>query len=316
MTRWDCPMVRSLRSQSSTRSWQRPSFRRRAHTSRTYVRAVQTVKEIREALKPVRSSGQVIGLVPTMGALHAGHEKLIQTARKECGVVVVSIFVNPLQFGPKEDYARYPRPLEADLEVCRRNGVDLVFAPSADEMYPLPQLAFTEVTRVSEGLCGAFRPGHFRGVATVVLKLFNIVQPDRAYFGEKDMQQLAMIRRMVTDLNLAIEIVGVATVREADGLAISSRNQYLSAAERKAAPVLYRALQDAANRIRSGERDARKIRQAGIAVLGNEPLVRLEYFEIADPDEMQPVSGISGPVRIAAAIWIGSTRLIDNVMGN
>src|SRR5256886_10118204 len=178
MTCWDCPMVRFPRSRSSTRSSRRPSCRRRAHTSRTFVRADHTVKEIREALKPVRKSDEVIGLVPTMGALHVGHEKLIQTAKKECGVVVVSIFVNPLQFGPQEDYSRYPRPLEADLEVCRRNGVDLVFAPSADEMYPLPQLAFTEVTRVSEGLCGAFRPGHFRGVATVALKPFNIVQPD------------------------------------------------------------------------------------------------------------------------------------------
>src|SRR2546426_3569135 len=313
MTRWDCPMVRSLRSQSSTRSSQRPSFRRRAHTSRTYVRAVQTVKEIREALKPVRSSGQVIGLVPTMGALHAGHEKLIQTARKECGVVVVSIFVNPLQFGPKEDYARYPRPLEADLEVCRRNGVDLVFAPSADEMYPLPQLAFTEVTRVSEGLCGAFRPGHFRGVATVVLKLFIIVQPDRAYFGEKDMQQLAVIRRMVADLNVPSEIIGVLTVREGDGLAISSRNEYLSPADRQAAPVLYRALQEAANRIRSGERDAAKVREAAIALLRAEPLIRIEYVEIVDASEIQPLATSSGPVRIAAAVWIGATRLIDNV---
>src|SRR2546422_4772934 len=281
-----------------------------------YVRALHSVREAREALESVRKPDNLIGLVPTMGALHAGHEALIQAAREESGAVVVSIFVNPLQFGPNEDYTKYPRPLSQDLESCERHAVDLVFVPSVEEMYPLPQLTFTEVTRVSEHLCGASRPGHFRGVATVVLKLFNIVQPDRAYFGEKDMQQLAVIRRMVTDLNLAIEIVGVATVREADGLAISSRNQYLSAAERKAAPVLYRALQDAANRIRSGERDARKIRQAGIAVLGNEPLVRLEYFEIADPDEMQPVSGISGPVRIAAAIWIGSTRLIDNVMGN
>ena len=280
------------------------------------MRALHSVREAREALESVRKPDNLIGLVPTMGALHAGHEALIQAAREESGAVVVSIFVNPLQFGPNEDYTKYPRPLSQDLEICERHAVDLVFVPSVEEMYPLPQLTFTEVTRVSEHLCGASRPGHFRGVATVVLKLFNIVQPDRAYFGEKDMQQLAVIRRMVTDLNLAIEIVGVATVREADGLAISSRNQYLSAAERKAAPVLYRALQDAANRIRSGERDARKIRQAGIAVLGNEPLVRLEYFEIADPDEMQPLSGISGPVRIAAAIRIGSTRLIDNVMGN
>src|SRR5438552_12741168 len=266
-----------------------------------YVRAVHTVKEIREALEAVREPDKAIGLIPTMGALHTGHEKLMETARRECGLVVVTIFVNPRQFGPNEDYARYPRPLEADLEVCRRNGVDLVFAPSADEMYPLPQLAFTEVTRVSEGLCGAFRPGHFRGVATVVLKLFNIVQPDRAYFGEKDMQQLAVIRRMVADLNLPIEVIGIPTVREPDGLALSSRNQYLRPAERKAAPVLYRALQNAASLMQSGERDPSKIREAALAILSREPLVRVEYVEVIDT------------VRIAAAIRIGSTRLIDNV---
>jgi pantoate--beta-alanine ligase len=281
-----------------------------------YVRVLQAVREARDALESVRKPDTLIGLVPTMGALHPGHEALIQAAREESGAVVVSIFVNPLQFGPNEDYTRYPRPLEKDLEICRRHGVDLVFVPSAQEMYPLPQRTFTEVTRVSEHLCGAFRPGHFRGVATVVLKLLNIVQPNRAYFGEKDMQQLAVIRRMVTDLNVPVEIVGVPTVRESDGLAISSRNQYLSPAERKAAPALFRALQEAANAIRSGERDARKIRQAGIAVLGKEPLIRLEYFEIVDPGEMQPVSAISDPVRIAAAIWVGSTRLIDNVVGN
>src|SRR5947208_2336807 len=258
-----------------------------------YVRALQTVRKAREALQSMKESDTLIGLVPTMGALHAGHEALIEAARQESGVVVVSIFVNPLQFGPSEDYTRYPRPLPQDLEICERHGVDLVFVPPVEEMYPLPQLTFTEVSRVGEHLCGAFRPGHFRGVATVVLKLFNIVQPDRAYFGEKDMQQLAVIRRMVTDLNLAIEIVGVPTVREADGLAISSRNQYLKPAERKAAPVLYRALQEAAREIRSGEREVRKIREAGIAALGKEPLVGLEYFEIVDPGEMQSVSTIS-----------------------
>jgi pantoate--beta-alanine ligase len=250
-----------------------------------------------------------------MGSLHAGHEKLIQTARKGADVVAVSIFVNPLQFGANEDYAKYPRAFPNDLAICERSGADLVFAPSVEEIYPLPQLTFAEVTRVSEGLCGAFRPGHFRGVATVVLKLFNIVQPDRAWFGEKDMQQLAVIRRMVADLNLPIEVIGIPTVREPDGLALSSRNQYLSPAERKAAPVLYRALQEAANLIRSGECDASTIRAAALAILSKEPLVRVEYLEIVDPNEMQPVSPVSGPVRIAAAIRIGNTRLIDNVKG-
>jgi len=248
-----------------------------------------------------------------MGALHPGHEALIRAARRECGIVVVSIFVNPLQFGPNEDYARYPRTLEKDVEICRRQGTDVVFNPSPDEMYPLPPLTFAQVTRVSEHLCGKFRPGHFRGVATVVLKLFNIVRPDRAYFGEKDMQQLAVIRRMVADLNIPVEIAAVPTVREPDGLAISSRNQHLNSAERKAAPVLYRALEEAVKRIRSGERDASKVREAAIAILESEPLVRIEYLEIVDPTEIQPLSTISGPVRIAAAVWIGGTRLIDNV---
>jgi pantoate--beta-alanine ligase len=278
------------------------------------VRAVHTVKEVREAIRSQRKSGIAIGLVPTMGALHVGHEKLIETARKGSGFVVATIFVNPLQFGPNEDYSRYPRALPQDLEICRRNGADLVFAPPVEEMYPLPQLTFTEVTRVSEHLCGAFRPGHLRGVATVVLKLFNIVQPDVAYFGEKDMQQLAVIRRMTSDLNLPVEIVGVATVREADGLAVSSRNRYLDDAQRKAAPILYRALQEAGRSIRSGERVAAKVRDAGLAVLKESPLVRVEYLEIVEPDEIQPMSTVSTPARIAAAIWIGSTRLIDNIL--
>ena len=248
-----------------------------------------------------------------MGALHPGHEALIGAARRECGIVVVSIFVNPLQFGPNEDYARYPRTLEKDVEICRRQGTDVVFNPSPDDMYPLPPLTFAQVTRVSEHLCGKFRPGHFRGVATVVLKLFNIVRPDRAYFGEKDIQQLAVIRRMVADLNIPVEIAAVPTIREPDGLAISSRNQHLNSAERKAAPVLYRALEEAVKRIRSGERDASKVREAAIAILESEPLVRVEYLEIVDPTEMQPLATISDSVRIAAAVWIGGTRLIDNV---
>ena len=271
-----------------------------------------SVKDVRKALETAKN----IGLVPTMGALHAGHEALIQRARKDSQVVVVSIFVNPLQFGPNEDYTRYPRALPRDLEICERNGADVVFAPPVEEMYPLPELTFVDVTRVSEHLCGAFRPGHFRGVATVVLKLLNIVQPDRAYFGEKDMQQLAVIRRMVQDLMVPVEIVGVPTVRESDGLAISSRNQYLTPPERKAAPVLHRALQEAAARMRSGERDVAKIREAALTILNGEPLARLEYLEIVDPLEMQPLSIISGPARIAAAIWIGNTRLIDNEEGN
>lgn len=277
------------------------------------MRALHSVREAREAFEPVRKSDTLIGLVPTMGALHAGHEALIQAARQESGVVAVSIFVNPLQFGPNEDYTKYPRALPQDLEICQRHGADLVFVPSVEEMYPLPQLTFTEVTRVSDHLCGAFRPGHFRGVATVVLKLFNIVQPDRAYFGEKDMQQLAVIRRMVSDLNVPVEIVPVATVREADGLAVSSRNQYLDAEQRRVAPVVFRALQEAERWIRAGEKDAVKIRAAATQILKEAP-VRVEYFEVVDPEDMQPVATITGPVRVAAAVWLGTTRLIDNVL--
>jgi len=276
------------------------------------VRVVHSVKDVRSALETASN----IGLVPTMGALHAGHEKLIETARRESGTVVVSIFVNPIQFGPNEDFARYPRTLDRDLEICKRLGVDLVFEPSVQEMYPLPQRTFVEVSRVSEHLCGKFRPGHFRGVATVVLKLFEIVRPHHAYFGEKDMQQLTVIRRMVTDLNVPVTIIGVPTVREADGLALSSRNKYLNPDERKAAPLLYRALQEAASRLRDGEHDSSKARDAAMAVLGNSPLIRPEYFEIVDLAELQPVATVDGPVRIAAAIWIGSTRLIDNVSVN
>jgi len=197
--------------------------------------------------------------------------------------------------------------------LCRRHGVDFVFAPAVEEMYPQPQLTFTEVTRVSDHLCGSYRPGHFRAVATVVLKLFNIVQPHRAYFGEKDMQQLAVIRRMTADLNLPVAIVPVPTVREPDGLAVSSRNGYLDPEQRKVAPLLYRALQEAEKQIRSGEQDAAKIRAAALRVLGQAPLVRVEYLEVVDPDEMQPVSSVTPPVHVAGAAWLGATRLIDNV---
>jgi len=269
----------------------------------------RTIKEVRDFLESKKNTG----LVPTMGALHAGHESLIQAARAQCDVVTVSVFVNPLQFAPTEDYSRYPRTWPQDLDMCRRNSVDLVFAPPVEEIYPKPQLTTVNVGRLDEHLCGKFRPGHFRGVATVVLKLLNIVRPDRAYFGEKDMQQLAIVRRMASDLNLPITIVGVSTVREADGLALSSRNKYLSAEERNAAPALYRALQEAANRIRAGESDASKVRESALALLAKSSLIRVEYLEVVDPDELQPLKTINGPVRIAAAIWIGTTRLIDNV---
>ena len=274
---------------------------------------VQTIAEIRKRLEPFRSS-QIIGLVPTMGALHAGHESLIQQARKEADCLVVSIFVNPLQFGPKEDYTHYPRTPEADLDFCRKLEVDLIFEPEVEEMYPTPSLTSVEVTRITDHLCGPFRPGHFSGVATVVAKLFHIIQPQRAYFGEKDAQQLRVIERMVSDLNLGVTVVAVPTVRESDGLAVSSRNQYLSPQERRVAPILYRALQAAQQAIAEGVLDSGEARKRGLAVLEQDQSVKVEYLEIVDPEEMQPVERITGPVRVAGAIRIGAIRLIDNLL--
>jgi pantoate--beta-alanine ligase len=249
-----------------------------------------------------------------MGALHAGHARLMDTARAKCAYVVTSIFVNPIQFDRSDDYGRYPRTLATDTEFCSVHGTDVVFAPSPEEMYPEPQRAFVEVHRLTDYLCGKFRPGHFRGVATVVLKLLNIVRPDRAYFGEKDAQQLAVIRRMVSDLNVPVTIVEVPTVREADGLALSSRNQHLSAEERIIAPVLNQALRTAQSLISSGATNAVAIKREAAQVFEKHPEVRVEYLEIVDTDEMQPVTEITHPVRIAAAMWVGKTRLIDNVL--
>jgi pantoate--beta-alanine ligase len=274
---------------------------------------VQTIAEIRQRLEPFRSS-RIIGLVPTMGALHAGHESLIQWARKEADCLVVSIFVNPLQFGPKEDYTHYPRTPEADLDFCRKLDVDLIFEPEVEEMYPTPSLTSVEVTRITDYLCGPFRPGHFSGVATVVAKLFQIIQPQRAYFGEKDAQQLRVIERMVSDLNLGVTVVAVPTVRESDGLAVSSRNQYLSPQERRVAPVLYRALQAAQQAIAEGVLDSGEVQKRALAVLEQDQSVTVEYLEIVDPEEMQPVERITGPVRVAGAIRIGAIRLIDNLL--
>lgn len=272
------------------------------------------IRELRDRLSKTRRSGATLGLVPTMGALHAGHGRLIEQAVKESDCVVVSIFVNPIQFNQQQDFEDYPRTLSTDLEFCSKLGAGIVFAPAAGEMYPAPQDSFVEVERLTDHLCGAFRPGHFRGVATVVLKLFNIVQPDRAYFGEKDAQQLAVIRRMVRDLNVPVTIVGAPTVRDADGLAISSRNQHLSPEERRAAPVLFEALAAARQLVAAGERNPDDVKRRALAILETQPGVRLEYLEVVDPGEMQPVDRIAGPVLVAGAVWLGSTRLIDNVV--
>ena len=254
-----------------------------------------------------------VGLVPTMGALHKGHEKLMETARRENDFVVASIFVNPIQFDRKEDLEKYPRTMEADLRVCDTCGVDLVFAPAVADLYPREQLTFVESPVLGTHLCGAHRPGHFRGVATVVLKLFNIVQPDRAYFGEKDAQQLAIIRRMVSDLNVPVLVVPVPTVREPDGLALSSRNKLLTSEQRAIAPILSQALCAALDWIERGESSAATIRQKATALIARHPDAKLEYFEITNVDTLQPVERIDGPVLIAGAMWLGTTRLIDNV---
>jgi pantoate--beta-alanine ligase len=274
---------------------------------------VKRIAELRRYVARMRREDKVIGMVPTMGALHAGHAKLIAAARAECGAVVVTIFVNPTQFGPSEDFSRYPRPFEHDVGVCAREGADFIFAPDVAEMYPEPSLTFVETPRIAEHLCGAFRPGHFRGVATVVTKLMNIVQPDRAYFGEKDFQQLAVIRRLVEDLNLPVTIVPVPTVRESDGLALSSRNVYLSPEERKAAALLAQALHAARLAAEAGETSAAALKATALATLALSPLIRVEYVEVVDAREIQPLAAVRPPWRIAAAIRIGATRLIDNV---
>ena len=277
------------------------------------VRLIRTVRELRRELESLRRAGRSLGLVPTMGSLHAGHTALIERARRESDGVVVSVFVNALQFGPQEDYEKYPRDLESDRELCSRCGADWVFAPSQQEVYGDCQRIFVEVTSMADHLCGRFRTGHFRGVTTVVLKLLNMVQPDRVYFGEKDFQQLVILGRMVEDFNLPVRVVGVPTVRESDGLAVSSRNRYLEPAQRESAARLNRALQAARRGIEGGAETASRVRRTALEVLQQDGRIRVEYLEIVDPENLQPVERIEGPVRIAAAIWIGSTRLIDNL---
>ena len=274
---------------------------------------VTGIGALRALLAPLRHRGKTIGLVPTMGALHAGHARLIERARSDCDCVVVSIFVNPLQFDRKDDLDRYPRDVDADLALCTSVGVDVLFAPTAAEMYPTAPVCTVDPGRVAEHCCGRYRPGHFSGVATVVLKLLDIVQPDIAYFGEKDAQQLAVVRRLVNDFNVPVTVIGVPTVREADGLALSSRNRHLSPAERRLAPSLYDALTDAVSRVAAGMTDSDDVKRHVAARIPTDETVRLEYLEIVDPDDFQPVERIAGPVVIAGAMWVGGTRLIDNV---
>jgi pantoate--beta-alanine ligase len=276
---------------------------------------VNTIEAMRQAVASARRDGRLVGLVPTMGALHAGHLSLIRAARAETNFVVVSIFVNPTQFGPHEDFTRYPRPLEKDLDLCRAEGVDVVFIPEVAEMYPPDAVTFVEVTKLQDGLCGASRPGHFRGVATVVLKLFNIVEPDFAYFGQKDAQQARIIEQMVRDLNVprpvAVSICPI--VRESDGLALSSRNVYLTAEQRCQAVVLQQALQEARQRIAAGECSADVIRAGLIGRVATAPEARLDYAAVVDARTLQPARELRGPLLLALAVKFGSTRLIDNL---
>ncbi|MFP4250413.1 MAG: pantoate--beta-alanine ligase [Armatimonadota bacterium] len=273
---------------------------------------VHTKQSVRDAVASARAEGQVIGLVPTMGALHEGHLALVRIAVDHCDFVVVSIFVNPTQFGPGEDLESYPRDLEGDAAKVEKLGARLVFAPSAGEMYAEDACTTVSVSALTEGLCGAHRPGHFDGVTTVVCKLFNIVQPDRAYFGRKDYQQLVVIRRMVRDLDIPVDVIGVPTVREDDGLALSSRNQYLSERERAVAPKLHRALVRGADEARQGATGA-EVERIVAAEIGTEPLFDLQYVRAVDPNTLLPLGDRSGPMVIAVAAFLGETRLIDNI---
>jgi len=275
------------------------------------------IDQVREQVAGARSRepARTVGLVPTMGALHAGHLSLIDAARSECGCVVVSIFVNAAQFGPHEDLDQYPRPISADLEKCRASGVDLVFQPSEEVVYGSGCDTTVQVNTVSAPLCGRHRPGHFAGVALVVTKLLNIVQPDRAYFGQKDAQQLAVIRRLVGDLNMPVQIIGCPTVRELDGLALSSRNAYLSEHEREQATVLYRSLLAIQDAVEGGSRDSAALVRAARNLIEQSGPCEIDYVELVDPKSMQPLSRLEeGSVLAAVAVHFGECRLIDNLL--
>ena len=278
------------------------------------MKIVSSIDQMRVLCRDARSNEQRLGFVPTMGALHAGHLALVRAARAQCPATAVSIFVNPTQFSPNEDFAKYPRTLEGDQKMLEAEGISLLFVPTVEEMYPPGAATFVNVEGLSDKLCGRSRPGHFRGVATVVAKLFHIVEPDVAYFGQKDAAQVAVIRKMVRDLAFNLEIVVIPTVREADGLAMSSRNAYLSPGERKQALVLYRALCRVQTLADQGERSARKLIDAAKDVFRDEPAVRLDYVEIVNQETLEPVSDISQGALVAVAAFVGATRLIDNIV--
>lgn len=273
---------------------------------------IKEIKELRSTIKSWKREGLSVGFVPTMGALHEGHQSLIKRAVEENDKVVVSVFVNPTQFGPNEDFDSYPRDINKDLEICLSAGANVVFNPEPSEMYYGDKSTSVSVSKLTDVLCGAKRPGHFDGVCLVVSKLLNIVTPDKAYFGEKDAQQVAVIKRMVRDLNIDVEIVACPIIREEDGLAKSSRNTYLSAEERKAALVLSRSLEIAKDTLKNGERDAKKIKEFILNELNKEPLAKIDYVEIIDSDSLESVDIIERNILIPIAVFIGKTRLIDN----
>jgi pantoate--beta-alanine ligase len=278
---------------------------------RKTMKVVETIAELRKLRLKLPKP---IGFVPTMGYLHQGHLSLVKQARAENPSVVVSIFVNPTQFGPQEDFTRYPRDTKRDLALLEKEKVDLAFMPTAEEMYPTGFDSWVEVGKLAERLEGASRPGHFRGVATVVAKLFNIVQPDRAYFGQKDAQQLIVIKKMASDLDMHLEVIAVPTVREPDGLAMSSRNTYLNAEERKQATVLYQALKLAQKLYTGGEKDARVIRQQMTVLIDKQPLAKIDYISIANAETLDELDKIKPPALVSLAVRIGKTRLIDNAV--
>ncbi|MHC4740063.1 MAG: pantoate--beta-alanine ligase [Planctomycetota bacterium] len=274
----------------------------------------KTIESVRTLVKSARSGGKKIGLVPTMGALHIGHISLIERAVEECDFVVVSIFVNPTQFGPDEDFDKYPRNFDADLKICKKAGIDVVFVPTIEHMYSARNLTWVNVEKLTEPLCGRFRHGHFRGVTTVCAKLFNIVAADVAYFGQKDAQQALVIKRMVADLNMPLEIAVCPTVREPDGLAVSSRNQYLTDLQRKDAACIYKSLQKCSQLINAGVTDTKKIINEMSKVINQVPSIEIEYLSIVDAETLQAVDHITGTILTAIAVRIGTVRLIDNIL--
>jgi pantoate--beta-alanine ligase len=283
-------------------------------TALIFMKLVRSISEMNGLGRAARSRGAHLGLVPTMGALHEGHLSLVRAARERSDLVAASIFVNPTQFGPNEDFAKYPRALESDCALLEREGVELVFAPSVEEMYPQGAVSWVVVGGLSERLCGKSRPGHFRGVTTVVAKLFHIVEPDLAFFGQKDAAQVAIIRRMVRDLNMPVTIAVCPIVREPDGLAISSRNAYLSPQERQSALVLYRSLMRVQKLFESGERNSARLVAAAKQVFAGEPAVRLDYIEVVDPETLEPETAVTRRALMAVAALVGQTRLIDNIL--